>query len=99
MKNIYSQLSLFDTPPPDYDQILTDKANGLLDLLNDDRKDKYQQKQYAQVGNYIVLIAENKHKDKLFNVLDIYGNIPPDFSVNWRTAQHVRQELNIQLSN
>lgn len=99
MKNPTNQLSLFDEPNETFDLILTEKANGLLDLLNEDRKDKYQQKLYSQIGEFIVLIVENKHKDVLFNVIDVYGNIPPDFTVNWRTAQHIRQELYNHLPN
>lgn len=100
-KIIPNQLDLFDvieeetTTSPDYDQVLTDKASALLDLLNMDRKekDKYEPQYTYQEGNYIVLIVANKEKDILFNILDVWGNIPPEFSVNWRTAQHIKQEL------
>lgn len=99
MKPIQNQLSLFDYPIVDYDQVLTDKANKLVDLLNDGRKEKYHQKSYTQIGDYIVLVVENKHKDLLFNVLDHKGNTPPSMPVNWRNAQLVKQDLNEQLLN
>lgn len=94
----FNQLNLFESVAPDYDQLVTDKANGLLDLLNYGvkPKDKYQIEFYTQEGKYIILIASNKEKNIVCNVVDIYGNIPKDFSVNWRHFAHIQQEIGIK---
>lgn len=89
------QYSLFDTVEPDYDQILTDKAKALIEALNDGIKLKYEPQYTMQHGKYVVLIVANKKKDVLFNILDIYGNTPPEFSVCWRSAYHIKKELNL----
>lgn len=95
MKNqvITNQLNLFDTPPPDYDEILNTKANHLLDMLNEDRKIKYEPQYTTQEKDLIILIVANKEKDILYNVLNIYGETPKGFSVNWRNAEHIKQEI------
>jgi hypothetical protein len=95
-----NQLDLFESTPVDYDQLVTDKANGLLDLLNMDlkQKDKYKILWYIQEQKYIVLIAANRFKDLVCNIVDIYGNVPKDFSVNWRNFFHIEQELKTKLN-
>jgi len=98
-KEITNQLGLFDFVEPDYNELINQKANDLLDLLNEDRKVKFEPHYTAQIGAYVILIATNKHKETLFNVVDIYGNMPANFSVNWRTASHVRQELLENIKN
>lgn len=97
----HNQLNLFACDEPDYDQILTDKATALLDCLNESykAKDHYLPHYTIQEGNYIILIACNRHKDIVCNVLDVYGNIPKDFSVNWRDISHIKQELAHTLKN
>lgn len=93
----FNQLNLFDSVLIDYDQLVTDKANELLDLLNMDLKpkDKYQSEYYFQIEEYIVLIACNRLKEIVCNVVDIYGNIPKDFSVNWRNFAHIQEEIKL----
>jgi len=95
MKNqvITNQLNLFDTPPPDYDEILNTKANDLLEMLNEDRKIKYEPQYTTQEKDLIILIVANKEKDILCNVLNIYGETPKGFSVNWRNYEHIKQEI------
>jgi hypothetical protein len=97
LKAATNQLSLFDAIQEDFldlDQLLTDKANLLLDMLNDGlKKNLYVQNSYMQIANKILLVATNNDKDFLFNVVDLNGNTPIDFSANWRTAQHVKHEL------
>ena len=93
-----TQLAFNFTEPvvvPDYDQILTNKSNAILDALNEGLKPKeFYKPQYTfQEGNYIVLIACNKEKDVLCNLLDVYGNTPPCTSVNWRNWSIVKQDL------
>jgi len=99
MKTIINQLGLFDFVEPDYDEIIDKKANDLLDMLNEDRKIKFEPEYTTQIGPYIVLIAANKNKEILFNVIDIYGNMPVNFSANWRSASHVKQELLENIKN
>lgn len=98
-KPIINQLGLFDFVEPDYNQLVNQRANDLLDLLNDGRKVKFEPQQTAQLGEYIILIASNKNKETLFNVIDIYGKTPKEFAVNWRSANHVRQELLENIKN
>lgn len=82
------QLSLFDSE-------IYKTANHLLELLNDGiKKGEAFEPQYTFIqDDYTVLIAANKHKEVLFNVLDLMGNIPNGFSANWRTIHHIKQEL------
>lgn len=93
METIPNQLNLFDTPPPDYDEILNTKANTLLDMLNEGRKIKYEPQYTTQEKDLIILIVANKEKDVLCNVLNIYGETPKGFSVNWRNYEHIKQEI------
>ncbi len=87
------QLDLFKPIVEEVD--LSAKANKLLFMLNDGlkRKEIYEPTHYTQINDLIVLIAQNKQNDKVFNVIDAEGNTPKNFSVNWRTAQHVKQEI------
>lgn len=87
------QLDLFKPIAEEVD--LSDKANRLLFLLNDGAKkrDFYEPKYYQQINDLIVLVACNKENDHIFNIIDIYGNTPKEFSVCWRNAQHVRQDI------
>lgn len=70
------------------------KATLLLEAFNEGLKnaEKYLPSHYLQLNDLIVLMAENKQNDKVFNVIDTEGNTPKNFSANWRNAQHVREE-------
>lgn len=97
MKN---QLSLF--PNHEFVPInenLSNKANKLLDALNDGRneKEKFHPQFYFQEKQFIVLIASNKKKEMVCNILDLDGNIPSDFSACWRSADHIKQELKLTI--
>ncbi len=87
------QLDLFSPIAEDTD--ISAKANLLLMMLNEGKKksEMYEPTHYLQINDLVVLIAENKQGDKVFNVIDADGNTPKDFSVNWRNAQHVKQEI------
>lgn len=91
------QLSLFDIPEDtqDYDEVLTTKANLLVDMLNEGlkKKEQYVTFAYKQVNDLIVLIVTNKEKDFLGNVLDANGNTPDGFCVNWRNLNIIKEEL------
>lgn len=76
------------------DHILGEKAINLLNLLNDGKKkDLFQPKSYTQINQYIVLIAENKDYGMVGNILDLDGNIPNGFCVNWRNLSIIKEEL------
>ncbi len=96
MATIHNQLNLFEIPEvtPDYDEVLTAKANHLIDMLNEGlkKKEHYTTFAYHQVNDLIVLIV-NKEKNFLGNILDANGNTPKDFSVCWRNLSHIKQEL------
>jgi len=92
------QLTIFDIIEEikNPDDIITEKATLLLEALNDGKKskDKYLPHYYFQEKGNIVLIAINKDKDVLCNVIDgKTGNTPNNFSACWRTIQHLKQEL------
>jgi len=73
---------------------LSNAANSILAALNDGQKDKYEPHCYFQEGNYIVLMAVNKHKEAVFNILDLDGKTPNGFSACWRNLEHIKQDLN-----
>ena len=80
-----------------FTEIQLQRANALLDSLNEDLKPK---EQYKPIGvftekGFDVYICGNSDKDILFNVLDYDGNFPDGFSANWRTFQHVKDELRL----
>lgn len=90
------QLDLFrNFDESERDKILTEKANRLLDAVNDDNKIKYAPQWYFQHEDLIVLVAANKEKDVIFNIIDANGNIPNGFSACWRDVNHIRQELKL----
>lgn len=71
-------------------------ADALLDLLNLDAKlkDFYQIEYYYQHKNLFVLIACNREKKPVCNVVDSDGKIPDGFCWNWRNHNLVIDELN-----
>jgi hypothetical protein len=97
--SITNQLGLFDFVEPNYDELINKTANDLLDMLNEDLKVKFEPQYTTQLGNNIILIVANKNKETLFNVIDVYGKTPAGFCVNWRSANHVKQELIENLKN
>lgn len=89
-----NQLDLFEAIPVDYDQLATDRANELLEMLNEGRKrEKFRIEYSIQQGKFIILIACNIAKQVVCNVIDIYGNIPKKLTPNWRIFKHVEQDL------
>lgn len=71
------------------------RANALLCLLNEGRKksEQYKPQYYAQHEDLIVLIAATKDKDAVGNIIDLDGNTPKDFCVNWRNLSIIKHEL------
>lgn len=95
MKVIANQLNLFEEYEiKQENEKLTLSANNLLEALNDGMKVKYEPHYYFQEGNLIVLMAVNKHKEAVFNILDLKGKIPDGMSACWRNLQHIKQDLN-----
>lgn len=90
------QLSLFKEQGTEYFRL---GADALLDAVNLDRKnkDKYQIEYYYQHEKLFVLIAVNREKNIICNIVDENGKVPNGFCVCWRIHQHVFQELNLKL--
>ena len=87
---IQLQLSLFEP-------ISIERANELLDLLNDGRKkDLFHPLQTIKVDDNLILVAHNKEHGHIFNVVDQDGKTPEGMSANWRTFLHVKQDLNLE---
>ena len=86
------QLSLFSEKGSEYFRM---GADSLLDALNLDRKpkEKYQIEYYYQHQKLFVLIAYNREKNIICNVVDENGKVPNGFCVNWRIHQEVIREL------
>jgi len=81
-----------------FDQLIDQRANDLLDALNDGRKpkDMFLPQYCFKEGTKSVYIASNKEKQVVFNVLDENGNTPDGFSANWRTLPHILDDLKIK---
>lgn len=93
-KVITNQLNLFQEYEIEQEnEKLTTAANDLLEALNDGMKVKYEPHYYFQEGNLIVLMAVNKNKEAVFNILDLEGKIPESFSVCWRNLEHIKSDL------
>jgi hypothetical protein len=93
------QLDLF-TSFKDADDILTERAIALLDALNDGRKkkDRFEPYAFQQINDLMLLVAKDK-EGYIFNLVDLDGNTPPNFSVNWRSISHIKQDLKEHLPN
>lgn len=90
-----NQLNLFTEYEIDQkNEKLSNAANAILAALNDGQKDKYEPHYYFQEENYIVLMAVNRHKEAVFNILDLDGNVPNGFSACWSNLEHIKQDLN-----
>ncbi|WP_395076331.1 hypothetical protein [Flavobacterium sp.] len=92
------QLSFFDFMEPivNLDDVITNLANELLFLLNEGMKKKelYEPHFYYFEKEYLILIAVNKDKDVLMNIINAKtGKMPENFSVNWRDFEHIKQDL------
>lgn len=80
-----------------FSEIQLQRANSLLDSLNEDLKPKQQYKPigvFREMG-FEVYVCGNSDKDILFNVLDFDGNFPNGFSACWRTFYHIKNELQL----
>lgn len=91
-----NQLSLFSEKGSEY---FRTGADMLLDALNLDRKpkDKYRIEYYYQHENLFVLIAVNREKNIICNIVDENGKPPKGFCVCWRIHPHILQELKIEI--
>lgn len=90
-----SQLNLFEQYEIDQkNEKLSKAADAILAALNDGMKLKYEPHYYYQEGNFIVLMAVNKNKESVFNILDLDGKTPDGMSACWRNLEHIKQDLN-----
>lgn len=80
-----------------FSEIQLERANALLDSLNEDLKpnEKYEPIGVFTEKGFDVYICGNAKKEILFNVLNFDGNFPAGFSSNWRTFIHVKDELKL----
>lgn len=87
-----NQLSLFSEKVGEYFRI---GADALIDAVNlgQKPKDHYKIQYYYQHDNLFVLIATNKEKKVICNIVDENGKVPDGFCVCWRIHQHIIQEL------
>ena len=87
------QLSLIDLiEHQQRDDLLTAKANDLLEALNESEKKPYEPFKHIQLNDCIVLIAK-RGEDVLFNVLTLDGDTPENCTSCWRIASEVRKDL------
>ena len=86
--NLFQECEISQT-----DEKITKAANEILSALNDGRKVKYEPHYYFQEGGLIVLMAVNKHKESVFNILDFEGKTPDGLSSCWRSVQHIKHDL------
>lgn len=95
MKKNPDQLALFKDVGSEYFRI---GADALIDALNLDRKpkDQYKIQYYYQHENLFVLIAANREKNIICNIVDENGKVPKGFCVCWRVHQYILQELKIE---
>jgi len=88
-----SQLNLLDA----FDEsIVIENANILIDMLNDGlpKKDLYYGNIHFKYKGLWVLMAQNKNKDAVFNILDDKGKTPNGFNACWRSINHIKHEIN-----
>lgn len=90
-----NQLSLFSQGA----EYFRTGADSLLEAVNlgIKPKDQYKIHFYYEFNGLFVLIAFNREKHGICNVVDENGNIPKDFCVNWRNHNHIIQELTEKL--
>lgn len=91
-----NQLNLFhEVEIEEVNEKLSKAANDILAALNEGMKDKYEPHYYYQEKDLVILMAVNKHKESVFNVLDLEGKTPNGFSACWRGLGHIK----INISN
>lgn len=90
------QLSLFSEKGAEFFRAGADK---LLEAVNlgMKKKEQYQIQYYYQHENLFVLMASDKDKNIICNVVDENGNVPKGFSVNWRIHSMVADDLENKL--
>lgn len=91
------QLTLFTEKGSEYFRA---GADALLEAVNlgVKKKEQYQIEYYYSHKDVFVVIAVNKEKNIICNVVDQNGNIPKGFSVNWRIHSMVVDDLNEKLN-
>ncbi|OHT44451.1 hypothetical protein [Flavobacterium tructae] len=88
------QLNIFEEFEIDQrNEKLSIAADEILAALNDGMKVKYEPHYYFQEGGLIVLMAVNKFKDVVFNILDLDGKVPAGLTPCWRNVQYIKQDI------
>ncbi len=87
-KQPVSQLSLFENN-------WQNKANELLQSLNDGRKGKevFNAGNAAKIANVIIISAHNSKGNSYYNTLDESGRFPDGLSACWRSFQYIQHEV------
>lgn len=90
--NDMEQLALFDEIGTEYFRM---GADALLEAVNlgIKPKDQYVMQYYYQHENLFVLIACNKEKNIICNVVDENGKLPKGFCVCWRQHSTIIHEI------
>lgn len=65
----------------------------LIEMLNENNKIPYLYFNEDEIDNLIIYSVKNKNDDFLFNILNLEGKTPNSMSVNWRTIQHITQDI------
>ena len=80
-----------------FEEILKQKAVELLNSVNetDNRKNKITELIIIKINANLYLLSAKIKDSKVFNIVDSFGEIPNGFSANWRTFQHIKQELGL----
>lgn len=78
-----------------FHSIAESNINSLVQLLNDDLKEKHKYKlvMYENIPNNLVLLSASNGKDYVFNIVNQDGNVPAGNVVNWRTSSVIINEL------
>lgn len=78
------------------ESVVFEKANELIDLLNDGCKDKgrYWATGIFKYKDYFIFRANKKGEMAVYNILDSEGKIPKNMDVNWRIWSIIQHNLN-----
>lgn len=78
-----------------FKQLAHNKAEAMLNHINEQRtgKEKFVLSCCADMGTLILYMAVNDEQQHVFNILDDQGNTPHGMSANWRTWNHIAEDL------
>jgi len=78
-----------------FHSIAESNINSLVQLLNDDLKEKHKYKlvMAENIPNNLVLLSASNGKDYVFNIVNQDGNVPNGNVVNWRNSSVIFHEF------